>query len=632
MQVVYFIRQNIYNIYLPIPTNPMKFRQDIQGLRALAVLSVFIFHLNHNFLSGGFLGVDIFFVISGFLISGIILNKIDKKEFSFIDFYQSRFKRIVPAYYFLLIVVSVAVLFIYFNQDVKFFRKGLFYSAIFNSNNYFSTLDTYFGAQNSENPLLHTWTLAVEMQFYLILPILLWVFRKKTLVWVILLLTILSLIYAQIQIVHQKQVVAMYYSLPARSCEFFIGVLAQIFICRKQTNKISKNLQNVLSTIGLLLILVSFFVFNEKTLFPGFSAMIPCIGTGFLLISYDSLVNKVLSNKFFVFIGQISYSVYLWHWPFMALYRYYYSQYEIPLIHGIIMTVLIFGFSCFSYYFVEEFWRKKSNKFFWIGAIPALGVIALFVISMVSVNEKMGVTPAEFSSSTVMGLESHGKYFENVELIGDIKSKDKILMLGDSHGLVMKPFLNYIGSRNNFTVATITNDTYPPVPGINKAQFTEQSNYHLYEKLATIAEKEIEKHKVIIIIKSWKLDFPYFNEALEKIIEKHPDKYFLVLSDFPVLNKNPIRINRGAIRDKSRNTKFKSFIAKIPDDVQNNLKTSPNAFLLDLTDSKVFDNAPYWNDTVIYYDENHLNKFGSEKYAEESEGEFIQALHNLTKN
>src|SRR5690606_5617020 len=111
----------------------MQFRLDIQGLRALAVLFVFIFHYHHSYLSGGFLGVDIFFVISGFLISGIVLSKMEKNEFSFIDFYQSRFKRIVPAYYFLLLVVSIVVIFIYFNQDVKFYRASLFYSTLFNS-------------------------------------------------------------------------------------------------------------------------------------------------------------------------------------------------------------------------------------------------------------------------------------------------------------------------------------------------------------------------------------------------------------------------------------------------------------------------------------------------------------------
>src|SRR5690606_22204013 len=118
----------------------MNFRNDIQGLRALAVLAVFFFHFNLNLLPGGFLGVDIFFVISGFLISGILLRKKENQQFSFWEFYQSRFKRIIPAYFLMLLVISIFTLFIYFNQDIKVFRKTLFWSTLFNSNNYFATL------------------------------------------------------------------------------------------------------------------------------------------------------------------------------------------------------------------------------------------------------------------------------------------------------------------------------------------------------------------------------------------------------------------------------------------------------------------------------------------------------------
>ncbi len=607
----------------------MQFRFDIQGLRALAVIFVFIFHMNHALLPGGFLGVDIFFVLSGYLISGIVLKQINNKEFSFINFYQSRFKRILPAYYFLLFSVSIAVVFIYFNQDVKFFRKGLFYSVLFNSNNYFASLDTYFGAQNSENPLLHTWTLAVEMQFYFILPILLWIFRKKALVWVIVLLTIASVVYAQMQIVYAKQVVSTYYSLPARSGEFFLGVLILLY---QQKNKISLKWQNILSVIGILLVVVPLFLYSEKTIFPGITAMIPCLGTGLLLLTYESQINKFLSHKSFVFIGKLSYSIYLWHWPFMALYRYKNAQYEIPFADGVILTVLILLFSCFSYYFVEEFWRRKKNKYFWMGAVGITAVLAGFVLLIVPVNEKLGTTPAYYSSSSVMGFESHGKYFEKVETLGDVNAKNNILMLGDSHGLVMKPFLNYIGSRNNFSITTITNDTYPPVPGIDEIQFVENSNYLLYKKLADIAAKEIEKHDYIVIIKSWKLEFPYFNSALEKLIRQYPEKGFLILSDFPTLNKNPIRVNGGAFRNRSKNAEFMTFLAEIPQNVQKELKSLPNAQILDLTDSKVFKDIPYFNDTVMYYDENHLNQFGSEKYAKEAETKFTEALKQFKLN
>jgi peptidoglycan/LPS O-acetylase OafA/YrhL len=158
----------------------MFFRNDIQGLRAFAVSLVFIFHLNPIWLPGGFIGVDVFFVISGYLISYIILQKKDKSNFSFLDFYKGRIKRIVPAYYFMLSIIGIVSLFIYFNADIgSILRRELVATSLFFSNVYFTTLNTYFGAEMQENVFLHTWTLGVEMQFYLILPLFLIFIRNN---------------------------------------------------------------------------------------------------------------------------------------------------------------------------------------------------------------------------------------------------------------------------------------------------------------------------------------------------------------------------------------------------------------------------------------------------------------------
>ena len=172
----------------------MQYRYDIQGLRGVAVLLVFFFHLNANLLSGGFVGVDVFFVISGYLISGIILHKKEQNKFQFVDFYISRFKRLLPAYLVFLLVTFLAATLLYLPSDIIGVRNGVFWSSIFYSNKYLSTLDTYFGMSSQENPLLHTWTLAIEMQFYFLLPILLFFIKnKKLLNYVIFLITIVLL-------------------------------------------------------------------------------------------------------------------------------------------------------------------------------------------------------------------------------------------------------------------------------------------------------------------------------------------------------------------------------------------------------------------------------------------------------
>lgn len=157
----------------------MNFRKDIQGLRALAVLFVLFFHLNPNWLPGGFIGVDIFFVISGFLMASIVQHKEKKGTFSLSDFYYKRIRRIVPAYYLLLAVIAICSIFVYIGPDIRTIRLNYFWAFLFNSNNYLASASNYFGASSVENPFLHTWTLALEMQFYLLLPLFFILFLKK---------------------------------------------------------------------------------------------------------------------------------------------------------------------------------------------------------------------------------------------------------------------------------------------------------------------------------------------------------------------------------------------------------------------------------------------------------------------
>ena len=253
----------------------MQYRLDIQGLRALAVLSVFLFHLNKIYLPGGFIGVDVFFVISGFLISGIIFRKKEKDDFSFKDFYISRIKRIVPAYYVMIIFALIGVIFIFMHVDALLFRRSAFWSALFLSNNYFSTLDTYFGAASSENPLLHTWTLAIEMQFYLFLPIVIVLFSKKNLKYLLGILIIGLLAYCQYNLVFNEDKNGMYFSLLARIPEFLLGV--SLNLISEERRKYFNN--NFCSIIGLLLIVGSLFFISENSAFPGLLSLLPCIGT-----------------------------------------------------------------------------------------------------------------------------------------------------------------------------------------------------------------------------------------------------------------------------------------------------------------------------------------------------------------
>ncbi|MFP2770653.1 acyltransferase family protein [Oceanisphaera sp. KMM 10153] len=209
------------------------YRQDIQGLRAIAVLAVMTFHLNPVWLPGGFVGVDIFLVISGFLISSILLHKNAKPEYQLLStlnyFYSSRLKRIAPAYFTVLIVVTLLAAVLFLPADFATYRGGLKKSAWFNSNSYFATFGDYFAPANHEQPLLHTWSLAIEIQFYLIAPFVFLLLPKRMLNWLLPSTIVFLTIYAEYRL-QQGIEQATYYSLIARLPAFFLGAWAALLI------------------------------------------------------------------------------------------------------------------------------------------------------------------------------------------------------------------------------------------------------------------------------------------------------------------------------------------------------------------------------------------------------------------
>src|SRR5690606_25350016 len=221
----------------------MQFRNDIQGLRAIAFILVFIFHLNPHWLPGGYIGVDMFFVISGYLITSIILHQKEKGSFNFISFYEKRIKRIAPAYYVAILLIAVAGCYFYLQSDTIRLRSGLYRAVAFLSNQFFASGESYFGAALSENPLLHTWSLAIEMQFYLILPFLLIFIRNKYLPYVISALLLILTAYSTYGLYYTDNFSAIYFSLLSRIPEFFVGVLLSILFLDK--NQLSRSTSTV---------------------------------------------------------------------------------------------------------------------------------------------------------------------------------------------------------------------------------------------------------------------------------------------------------------------------------------------------------------------------------------------------
>ncbi|MBL4829007.1 MAG: acyltransferase [Aliivibrio sp.] len=323
----------------------MVFRKDINGLRAIAVIAVVLYHFNPNWMPGGFAGVDVFFVISGYLMTGIIFSKIEKDSFSILDFYIARANRIVPA---LVVLCLTLLIFGYLYLTLFDFRelgKHAISSLGFFSNIVYWKEAGYFDAASHSKWLLHTWSLSTEWQFYIIYPIVLGIlsriFSLRSLKIIVLITTLLGMIFCIIAT--YKWPDASYYLLPTRAWEMMLGGVAYLYPFNIQTKW-----KKVLELIGLILILCSYLFISKQELWPGYLAMIPVLGAFFIIQSQldDSVFT---SNALFQKIGTWSYSIYLWHWP-LVVFGFYFSM-ENWVFIGIPLSILL-GF--ISYTLIEQ--------------------------------------------------------------------------------------------------------------------------------------------------------------------------------------------------------------------------------------------------------------------------------------
>lgn len=345
----------------------MKYRPEIDGLRAIAVVAVILYHAGYSTFSGGFIGVDVFFVISGFLITRIIVSELEKGTFSIINFYERRARRILPMLFFIMAITIPVAWIILLPSNMKSFADSLIAVSTFSSNFLFWSESGYWDTASSLKPLLHTWSLAVEEQFYIVFPILLIItasLKKKWIIIIVLLLSFLSLIIAQWGATNLKS--ANFFLIPSRIWELAIGaIIAQVYVYYnsfylKITS--SKIINDTFSLIGLILILVPIFTFNKNTPFPSIYTLAPTIGSGLVILftTSETIVGRLLILKPIVLTGLISYSAYLWHQPIFAFINYIAFPKPSPSTI-LIITLLILPLSYLSWKFIEAPFRNKNQ-------------------------------------------------------------------------------------------------------------------------------------------------------------------------------------------------------------------------------------------------------------------------------
>lgn len=361
----------------------MKYRPDIDGLRALAVIFVILFHCGLKLFPSGFVGVDVFFVISGFLITTIIYNALQNNYFSLLDFYKRRLWRLQPVFICLLTVTSALTLFYYLPDDLIAFAKSARKTSVFVSNVYFEHLtSSYFATNTSQLPLLHTWSLSVEWQCYLILPLLILLVYKicgnERFVRVIYLLTLVALMVTLYTSWSEPD--KTYYQWSSRLFEFLIGSCIAISRLKLSLNRY------VLELLASGALFILFYIAMSHGIqagFPNRYAVMLCVATATLIAlgthEPKLVLIRMLSSKTMVFIGLLSYSLYIWHWPILVFIRYQ-NVNETPML---LMSVLVFIFviAYLSWKFIEKPGNKAKNIPF-IPSVLLLFIIPLFLIHL----------------------------------------------------------------------------------------------------------------------------------------------------------------------------------------------------------------------------------------------------------
>jgi peptidoglycan/LPS O-acetylase OafA/YrhL len=508
----------------------LKYRPEVDGLRAVAVIPVVLFHLGASWLPGGFIGVDVFFVISGFLITSIILREHAAGTFTFSGFWMRRVRRILPAMLAMLIVTSVAGYFLMFGPSWNGLgRQVLSAIGIYANFEMWQLSGDYWGPAAESAPLLHTWSLSVEEQFYLFYPLLLLIllkFTPKRVFPIILAGSALSLAIGVYATAHHAN--AAFYFLPPRAWELAAGCLLAIFE-RDRGPAPHGSISQTLAFTGLLLIAAGYFLIQGADGFPGFWALFPVVGT-VLVIRFSGgekcLAGRVLGWAPVVFIGKCSYSLYLWHWPVIVLAAALKLKYPDSVNLGGIVAVMIL-LTLASYYFIEKPTRKMKRILPpVIGALVVSLGLAVFLLRVdydydlsrfapvKSYNASYDIAAAAPTSgggikgvvSTKLQPEQMQAYAED----GIVKpyggQSPAVVVLGSSHGLMWAKVIDEVAEDLDLTVSFFTARATPPLielPPLSKATLMFTAKQKMVFDANRLEKIKMWSPKLVIIVDRW---------------------------------------------------------------------------------------------------------------------------------
>jgi peptidoglycan/LPS O-acetylase OafA/YrhL len=489
-------------------------RRDIDGLRALAVIPVVLYHFGFGAFSGGFVGVDVFFVISGFLITSIIVREITAGRFSFVDFWARRARRIIPALSVMMLAVLLVGWIIMPANDYSQLGRAVRYQAMFASNILFMRQDGYFNPASDFKPLLHTWSLSVEEQYYILFPLLMVMLTRFLRHWRWMLFGLLVVSFAVNVWTIKREPDAAFFLLPMRAWELLCG--AMLAVIPAASRKWPAWMYQLVSTLGLCAVLYAIFGFDKYTRFPGWAALFPVLGATAMIWANghaSTLVGRLLSVRAMVGVGLISYSWYLWHWP-VFVYANAISVDGMQAFEAAGWVVVTLVLAWMSWRFVELPFREKRLL---AGRKPLLvaGLAALLVIGVAGqlVRDADGV-PGRLSGQAMQYAKARDWQQGQMECLLQRKSQDlrKVcrfggdehtppvqLVWGDSHAAALKPAIEADAQRYGIPVWLASLSGCLPILGHETRQQCQDFNQ------ATL--QSIREHKIrdVVLAARWSL-------------------------------------------------------------------------------------------------------------------------------
>ena len=539
----------------------MKYRREIDGLRAIAVMPVILFHAGFEVFRGGFVGVDVFFVISGYLITTILLSDLEDQKFSLVRFYERRARRILPALFVVLLFCVVMAWFWLVPNEFRSFSKSVNFVSTFRSNIFFYKDSGYFSTASDLKPLLHTWSLAVEEQYYVFFPLLLlllWKINQRLVLPALVLLGVCSLAYAQIT--SQVNANAAFYLLPSRIWELIVGALVAYWslVWPEHFKRLvqKKVFAEIGSLLGLCLLVVSIFFFDKSTPFPGFYALVPTLGAAAIIVfaSPYTLVGRLLSTRVLVGLGLISYSAYLWHQPLFAFARHA-SLGALPVSWFLILVILSLLLAFISWRFIERPFRDKN----WVGrrlvfALSLVGIM-VFVAGGLYGHDSNGF-PGRYklSPEIIASLKSPADVRRTVASSGkgkkdtyyikvggsEVLNAPQVAFFGDSHLGVLAPVLDEIGKEQGFSVVRMGAGGCPPLLGVDVGKGNFSPGF--CEDLAAKQYDYVEKNQIknVVLVARWSLytDGDYDKPKRAFFLIDSENKKFSVMSSREVFERS----------------------------------------------------------------------------------------------